>query len=180
MRILILEDDPVRTQMFRSVLDAEGFEYLICTDPVEFLSELVFSVGNIWLLSLDHDLSRVERSCGTISIDCGCAVAEFMKRMRPVCPVILHSQNVLGREKMAETLKQANWSVSTVTNSPELEGTWIENSWIEMTRVAREKLGTTSDLEQLLKASYSEEIHKMIEEFKKNKPDVPKDFMGGR
>ncbi|MBF0501340.1 MAG: hypothetical protein HQM09_14465 [Candidatus Riflebacteria bacterium] len=150
MRILILEDDPSRRKLFQVMLEAEGFEFNICADPMEFLRELVFPASRIWLISLDHDLSEIKRSCGVISLDCGCAVVEFMRRMRPVCPVILHSQNESARAHMAESLKQADWTVSTITDSHDLDGSWIKNSWLELIKSVRETLMSPGDITEII------------------------------
>lgn len=134
MRILILEDDPFREQEFRRLLKTEGLDFSLCSDPLDFLRELAFSSADVKLLSLDHDLSHVERSCGVMSLDCGCAVVEFMKGMKPFCPVIVHSQNEIAAAKMSQALKEAGWKVEVVSDPPEAEGSWIELSWIELIR----------------------------------------------
>ncbi|MBF0498666.1 MAG: response regulator [Candidatus Riflebacteria bacterium] len=136
MRILILEDDACRRRLFQMILESDGFEFTICADPIDFILELAFSASHIGLISLDHDLSEIKRSCGMMSQDCGCAIVEFMKHMKPICPVIIHSQNELARENMAEALKQSYWNVLTICDSPDVEGSLINNSWIELIRTA--------------------------------------------
>jgi len=133
MRILILEDDPFRVKEFEKILQREGIDCSIFPDSAGFLRELALFPADVRLISLDHDLSPVGRPCGVMSIDCGCAAVEFMKGMKPICPVIIHSQNIAEANTMAETLRLHHWEVTLVCDPPEdVEGSWIEHSWTDL------------------------------------------------
>src|SRR3989339_736564 len=120
MKVLLLEDDPFRMQAFQEVLVAADIDHTMCADPIDFILELVTNAEDIQAISLDHDLSRIERPCGSLTFECGCAVVAVMKRIKPFCPVILHSQNEFAAATMTTALREAAWNVAVVTDPPEL------------------------------------------------------------
>ncbi|HOY66620.1 MAG TPA: response regulator [Candidatus Ozemobacteraceae bacterium] len=134
MKILVLEDDPFRISIMKALLKKERIPFSICPDPIDFLVELTFKSAETTIISLDHDLSRIVRPCGIYSFDCGCAVVRFMSRMKPVCPVLVHSRNDQERLRMIEDLTGAGWLAQPVIEDPTNETNWVESAWIEAIR----------------------------------------------
>lgn len=137
-QILILEDDPFREREFIRQMQMNRFHCSIHADPIEFLKKLLQEPSRICLISLDHDLTRLERSCGTLSQDCGCMVVEFMKSIEPICPVIIHSQNDFAASVMIKQLKETKWYVLDLRNWDDSNGNWIEKAWIKLILWLRE------------------------------------------
>jgi hypothetical protein len=125
--ILILEDDAERIQGFKRAAAKIPFcpALKFWHDAPTMIEEIKVFLPNTMLLSLDHDLNPqpgIERDPGT-----GLEVAEFIAKLSPVCPIILHSSNHERVWSMHNELARAGWQVERV--GP-LGQDWIETSWL--------------------------------------------------
>ncbi len=77
------------------------------------------------LISLDHDLP-VSGATGA-DFGCGRDVADCLADLSPVCPVIVHSSNMLAAAGMVRVLKDANWPVWQTHPFGDLD--WIAQAW---------------------------------------------------
>jgi hypothetical protein len=132
--IAILEDDPNRIAAMRTCLaeTLPGMEAIIFEDAQKMIARLSECLGEIVLISLDHDLPL--RDHEGMAIDCGTGrqVADYLASFPPTCPVIIHSSNNNCAQGMFFALKDAGWPVSRVYPSDDTG--WITDSWAEQIR----------------------------------------------
>ena len=129
--IAILEDDDERARRMRDTIK-NNFPDLIfmlfnnATDMVLWLRD---SLHSIRLMSLDHDLelSKKENSePGT-----GRDVVDFLIGENPVCPIIIHTSNVMGGDAMQGELEALDWGTYRILP---FGSRWIETEWLEKVR----------------------------------------------
>jgi hypothetical protein len=132
--IAILEDDPDRVAAMRTSLDETlpGIEAVFFEDAQKMIAWLSERLGEIVLISLDHDLPL--RDHEGMAIDCGTGrhVADYLASFPPTCPVIVHSSNNNCASGMFFALKDAGWPVSRVYPSDDTR--WIADSWARQIR----------------------------------------------
>lgn len=128
--IAILEDDPQRIGVMERVLRRHFsyFAHIVIHTAPAMIAWLEHHYESLALLSLDHDLGLAGLATGE-DVGDGRDVANFLQNMRPVCPVIIHTSNLMGRREMEATLKAAGWQVHLIYPDPEPE--WIETAWVE-------------------------------------------------
>ena len=132
--VAILEDDGNRIAAMRACL-AEilpGIELIFFEHAQEMIAWLGEHLGQVVLLSLDHDLPL--RDQGGEAIDCGTGrqVADFLASLPPTCPVIVHSSNNFFAPGMFFALKDTGWRCSRVY--PSDDTAWIATSWADQVR----------------------------------------------
>ena len=123
MRILILDDDECRHDVFRRVLaDAERVHVYTAKQAIEALSSERFD-----LVCLDHDLDLLSESLLEPPGD-GLEVARFIADHMPVDKVprqvLVHSWNPCGARAMVDTLKAA--SVPVVRREFSVSMPWLK------------------------------------------------------
>lgn len=104
MKILILEDDEIRKELFRSkLLNHE----LYITDNVEEFKKLLMG-SKFDVLFLDHDLDG-ESYVPTDSTNTGSEAARWLDQNREYIPdiIFLHTLNIVGRINMKWLLPKA-------------------------------------------------------------------------
>src|SRR5687768_466814 len=93
--VAILEDDAARVLAMRSCLaELLPSVQVVVFDHAERMVEWLDShLGEVVLISLDHDLPV--RRLGDTMEDCGTGrrVADFLASLQPTCPIIVHSSN---------------------------------------------------------------------------------------
>lgn len=125
--ILILEDNEKRTALLRRAITRLGneFEVKIWSDAPSMCAECEAFFPDAALISLDHDLNPppgAKEDPGT-----GVDVARFLGDFLPVCPVIVHSQNMERVWSMYNELRFAGWHVEQAGGM----GTdWSEAAWL--------------------------------------------------
>ena len=89
-------------------------------------------LGDIILISLDHDLPLHDAL--DLSPDCGTGrqVADYLATLPPTCPVIVHSSNHYYAPGMYFALKDSGWPCARVYPSDDIA--WIGSSWLELVR----------------------------------------------
>jgi hypothetical protein len=128
--ILIMDDNEERLTIMRSSLTNSYPDYQIKTfdnapDTIEWLRS---NIDSLILMSLDHDLGpNRERKGQVFDPGIGKDVVDFLVSQTPVCPVVIHSSNYIGRDSMIFDLEGANWKVSFVSPYGDLE--WIHELW---------------------------------------------------
>ena len=154
--ILILEDNEARSALLRRAVADLGLEfemkiwgdaYSMCAECEEFFSDAA-------LISLDHDLNPAEgatRDPGT-----GLDVARFLGDFLPVCPVIVHSQNMERVWSMYNELRFAGW---TVEQAGGLGVDWSQAIWSRCVREVLAKHGNTWKVE--LPADHATRLERM-------------------
>jgi ADP-ribosylglycohydrolase len=124
--ILILEDNPARVAAFQRTCDAlgAGFELKVWRNVHAMRAECEKYFSTTVLISLDHDLTPLpgEKADPGTGLD----AAKFLGDFLPVCPVILHSQNVEFIWSMHNELRFAGW---TVYQAGSLGSDWSEKAW---------------------------------------------------
>jgi hypothetical protein len=129
--ILILEDNAERIENFQRAAKQIPSRPVVKVwhDTQTMINEFKTFLPEAVLVSLDHDLNPqpgAERDPGT-----GLEVAEFMAKLPPACPVILHSSNFERVWSMHNELTHAGWQVERVGPIGE---DWIETSWLNKVR----------------------------------------------
>ena len=129
--IVILDDSEDRLKVMQSLLAESYPEYDIilfdnAPDIIEWLKDNLASVA---LMSLDHDLGlNREREGRVFNPGTGKDVVDFLETKKPVCPIIIHSSNYMGRDRMFFSLDDAGWRTSCVSPHADLE--WIFDTWM--------------------------------------------------
>jgi hypothetical protein len=85
-------------------------------------------------ISLDHDLEPDESAAEWIDPGTGREVADYLATLRPRCPVIIHSTNIIAARGMEAELETAGWPVERITPYSDL--TWIGEAWLPALRQA--------------------------------------------
>lgn len=137
--ILILEDNEARVAAFQRTLNALGseFELKVWRNANVMRAECEKYFPTTVLISLDHDLNPSPGD--KADPGCGMDAARFLGDFLPVCPVILHSQNVELIWSMHNELRFAGW---TVCQAGSLGSDWSEKAWAKK---AVELLATTAN-----------------------------------
>jgi len=128
--ILILDDNEDRLMAMQSLLVESYPQYQIvlfdnAPDTNEWLKE---NLASVVFMSLDHDLGpNREREGQVFDPGTGKHVVDYLETQKPVCPIIVHSSNYEGRNRMIFSLEGADWVTSYVIPHDELE--WIYDTW---------------------------------------------------
>src|SRR5262245_29013477 len=132
--ILILEDNPARSDLLRRAVSQLGgaFDLRIWPDAHSMIRECQEFFPSAALISLDHDLNPLPGNSADPGT--GLEVARFLGDFQPVCPVIVHSQNMEKVWSMHNELRFAGWKVHQAGG---MGVDWSETAWL---RCAREVL----------------------------------------
>jgi hypothetical protein len=132
--VVILEDDVNRiTAMRASLADVlPGLDIAVFEDAHQMIAWLGGRLGQVVLISLDHDLPLRQEPGRTVDCGTGRQVADFLASMPPTCPVIVHSSNDPCATGMFFTLKDAGWPCSRIYPSP--DPAWIRDAWVARVR----------------------------------------------
>jgi CheY-like chemotaxis protein len=124
--ILVLEDnDDRRAAMEKWLADRlYMYEAVLTDDPGECVTLIGKCRDNILTVSLDHDLH--ERRDHSTELT-GMLVVDFLVKMPPEFPVLLHTSNQPDGERMRSRLTRSGWSVDWVT--PFDDTNWVGLSW---------------------------------------------------
>jgi ADP-ribosylglycohydrolase len=135
--ILILEDNSDRLREFEGAVVELGAPYRlrIWRDAHRMIAECHDVLADAALISLDHDLNK-ERDDSADPGD-GVQVAEFLAKLPPICPVILHTSNGERVWSMHNEFRFGGWECERVMP---LEKDWIKRSWLPMARSLLERV----------------------------------------
>ena len=127
--LAILEDDSNRIAAMRAcVADLlPGIETVFFDSARVMISWLRQHLGDVALISLDHDLPLRNAIGETADFGTGRQVVDFLASIPPTCPVIVHSSNDTCASGMFFALKDANWPCSRVYPCDDLA--WIKSLW---------------------------------------------------
>jgi ADP-ribosylglycohydrolase len=138
--ILILEDSEARVALLRHAVAQLGpdYEMKVWSDAHSMCAECEAFFPSAALISLDHDLNPqpgAKADPGT-----GVDVARFIGDFLPVCPAIVHSQNMERVWSVYNELRFAGWNVHQAGGM----GTdWSETAWLRQARELLEKYSNT-------------------------------------
>lgn len=133
--IAVLEDDPERIAVMKELAEAQFSKYacIVIDNAPDMIEWLKTNSNHLALLSLDHDLDLCPGALeGKVDPGDGRVVAAFLQRVRPVCPVILHTSNADARTSMRFMLKEAGWKV--VAAFPSSGTQWLKEEWMAEVR----------------------------------------------
>lgn len=137
MRIIILEDNADRRRVMQESLAGRfpgyALEFFTTVRPmIERLSES--GLYDVALLSLDHDLEFPEddSSLGLVDPGTGVDLADWLATQPAVAPVIVHTTNGSGGDRMVELLASGGWQHARVV--PYGGESWITESWLPLAR----------------------------------------------
>jgi len=137
--VAILEDGRERVAEMRACL-AEimpAARVVVFENAQEMIGWLREHLGQVVLISLDHDLPVRGEAGRTVDCGTGRQVADYLASLRPSCPVIIHSSNDVCGQGMFFTLKDAGWACSRVY--PCAEELWINREWAERVEAYAER-----------------------------------------
>lgn len=133
--IVILEDYGPRIAAMNVVLRESlcRVPFVFIEDAHEAIAHLGEHLPEIDLISLDHDLP-IRRDAENRLIDCGTGreVADYLAKLPPTCPVIVHSSNVTCADAMTIVLRDAGWPCKRVHPRDDLA--WIRDEWTQAVR----------------------------------------------
>lgn len=130
--IAILEDDPERSELMFKILVEKfpNYSAKIFKNAPEIIQFLKTSIQKTCVISLDHDLPPASEKNGkTFDPGCGRDVTDFLKSIKPSCPVIIHTSNYFAGSAMKADLEETGWIVKTVTPFGDI--TWIQDDWAD-------------------------------------------------
>jgi hypothetical protein len=134
--IILLEDNKERLEAFEFAVAQLGPEYQLhhWRDAHRMIAECHEVLANAALISLDHDLNKETDD----SPDPGDGVdaAEFLGRLPPLCPVIVHTSNAERFWSMHNAFRFAGWPAERVIP---LGDDWIARSWLPLARALLDK-----------------------------------------
>jgi len=127
--VAILEDDANRIREMRACLEevlpgARNVFFEVAGEMIEWLGA---HLGEVALISLDHDLPLRDGEGRRVDCGSGREVADFLASMPPTCPVIVHSSNNYCAPGMYFALKEGGWPVSRVCPMDDLA--WVRRDW---------------------------------------------------
>ncbi|HEX5244871.1 MAG TPA: cyclic-phosphate processing receiver domain-containing protein [Tepidisphaeraceae bacterium] len=132
--VAILEDNTGRIEAMKACLSEllPGVQIVVHLDAKAMIDWLGQHLGDVILISLDHDLP-IQTVDGK-SVDCGTGrqVADYLASMPPTCPVIVHSSNDRCAAGMFFALKDAGWPCGRIYPSDDLA--WIASAWADRVR----------------------------------------------
>ncbi len=126
--ILILEDSDSRIASFRSAVRELGPDWTLHLwhEASTMIAQCGDLLSDTALISLDHDLLPRAGAPADTDVGDGLQVAMHLSRLKPSCPVILHSSNAARRQRMLQELLCACWKAETVVPGA---ADWIEQLW---------------------------------------------------
>jgi len=128
--VAILEDCPGRATEMRACLDdlLPGHCQVFFDNAGEMLAWLDAHLGDVALISLDHDLPlRQERDGRPVDAGTGRVVADYLAARPAVCPVIVHSSNDHFAPGMLQALLEQDWPCRRVY--PFDQHRWVRTAW---------------------------------------------------
>src|SRR5438477_7143373 len=134
--IIVLEDNEDRMRAFESAVAQLGAHHQLrhWRDAHRMIAECHAALPDAALISLDHDLNK-EKDDSPDPGD-GVDVAEFLGRLPPLCPVIIHTSNAERFWSMHNAFRLAGWQAERVIPLGE---DWITRSWLPMARSLLDK-----------------------------------------
>lgn len=140
--VILLEDNRDRIREFESAVTRLGPAYRLRTwrDAHRLVAECHEVLADAALISLDHDLNK-EHADSPDPGD-GVAAAEFLGRLPPICPVILHTSNAERVWSMHNALRFGGWTTERVMP---VNTDWIERSWLPTSRALLGRAGASAD-----------------------------------
>jgi hypothetical protein len=129
--VAILEDNPGRVAEMRACL-AEALpttQGVFFESAYEMISWLGQHLGEVVLISLDHDLPLLNAEGKLINCGDGRMVADFLASLQPACPVIVHSSNYHCAPGMIFALRDSGWQTSRIV--PFEDHLWVRRAWKE-------------------------------------------------
>ena len=132
LKIAVLEDDLRRVQQMVQLLREffPGYKVTSFDNAPDMISWLGDNLNELKLICLDHDLGANRILSGEIQDPgTGRDVADFLAALKPVCPVLIHSSNVMAAPGMMMVLEDAGWPCSRLSPFNDLE--WVRAAWIE-------------------------------------------------
>lgn len=136
MRIVVLESNHRRRHAMSDYLmdrfpqyDMEFFE----SAPIMIQSMKESGLDDLILIALDHDLIiDPDRHQATTDLGDGVDIAAWLSQKSPVCPVIVHTTNQTGGDRMVEMLQAGRWQVERIVPYSDLD--WINERWSKLAR----------------------------------------------
>jgi hypothetical protein len=132
--VAILEDDANRITAMQFCLAnlLPSIEVVFFEDAQLMIDWLGDNLGEVVLISLDHDLPPRDHEGKTIDCGNGRQVADYLGSVPPTCPVIVHSSNSFFTPGMFFALKDAGWPCNRIY--PCDDTAWIASAWAEQVR----------------------------------------------
>ena len=127
--VAILEDSAGRiAEMHACLTEAlPTFRTIFFENAFEMIAWLKGHLGEVALISLDHDLPLTDRMGKLIECGDGRIVADFLASLPPTCPVIVHSSNGYCAPGMFFTLKEKGWPTARIV--PYEDDKWVREAW---------------------------------------------------
>ena len=134
--ILILEDNEARVALLRQAIEGLGSDYSlkVWPDAPSMRAECEAFFPTAALISLDHDLNPPPGSKSDPGT--GMDIARFLGDFQPVCPAIVHSQNVERVWSMYNEMRFAGWVVKQAGG---MGIDWSTTAWSKCARELLEK-----------------------------------------
>lgn len=131
-KILLLEDMEDRITAFRAAVGKlPGVEMIVWRDAGSMIRALPEELPAASIISLDHDLLP-EKGTRTLP-GTGLQVCEALAKLKPCCPVLLHTANHIQVWPMMNELAFSKWDIHR-TPPVRMDESWIETVWLPRIR----------------------------------------------
>ena len=114
-RLLLIEDDPLRVELFRSWLAASiyagEFVFIVATTGGQALGVLKMDSSLIAGICLDHDLNTQQKTESDATTSGSNVVTSILDRVKRHIPILVHSMNTVKGAEMCRRLTAAGFTV---------------------------------------------------------------------
>jgi hypothetical protein len=132
LRLLIVEDDPVREQIFRSWLPPD-VRPVVARSAGRALGILRLDPGRVYAgIVLDHDLQGQAATDADQLLTGHNVVHAIIRYVSPDVPVLVHSMNTQGSLRMVSTLVSAGFEVTKIPMEALTQASFL--AWLQEVR----------------------------------------------
>ena len=132
--VVVLEDDPGRVAEMRRCIGEllPGTQGIFFGNAQAMIAWLSDHLGEVVLISLDHDLPLRITPAGMTDCGTGRQVADYLTGLPPTCPVVVHTSNEYFAPGMLSALKNGGWPHCRVYPCDGHE--WVRKDWANQIR----------------------------------------------
>lgn len=132
-RLLIIEDDQTRLNTFQTWLPADKIRLVISSSAGGAIGILTRDRGSVYSgIMLDHDLQQGTLTSTDQALSGTNVVKAIIENVSPEVPVLVHSMNPSGSQRMMDMLSQAGFEVTRIPMD-QLDKktlvTWVEKAY---------------------------------------------------
>ncbi len=133
-RILLIEDDPGRIEVFTRWLADTEFVLVVARSGGQALGMLSKGAEGVAGLLLDHDLSDSPLTTTDMTLSASNVLPSIQRRLPRQVPILIHSHNLNKPVTMQRALESAGFSVTRIRFATLVKDESLFRRWIEDVR----------------------------------------------